>query len=130
MIDPISYSDSDGFRPRPKGQHFLLSARARTLSLKAVLRMSDEEARDTFKSLRWADNGGEPYCPRCGCVTVWAYKSRPSWKCAGCRHKFSVTSGTIFADRKLPLQDYLAAIAIFVSAVKGISALQLGRDLD
>jgi hypothetical protein len=44
--------------------------------------------------------------------------------------QFSVTSGTIFASRKLPIRDYLAAIAIFVNAVKGISALQLGRDLD
>jgi hypothetical protein len=44
--------------------------------------------------------------------------------------QFSVTSGTIFASRKLPIRDYLAAIAIFVNAAKGISALQLGRDLD
>ena len=51
-------------------------------------------------------------------------------KCKGCSHQFSVTSGTIFASRKLPIRDYLAAIAIFVNAVKGISALQLGRDLD
>lgn len=35
-------------------QHFLLSARARTLSLKAVARMSDEEAREAFqKSGGW-----------------------------------------------------------------------------
>jgi ISXO2-like transposase domain len=40
-----------------------------------------------------------------------------------------VTSGTIFHSRKLPPRDYLAAIAIFVNAVKGVSALQLGRDL-
>jgi hypothetical protein len=45
-------------------------------------------------------------------------------------HQFSVTSGTIFASRKLPVRDYLAAICIFVNAVKGVSALQLGRDLD
>lgn len=34
------------------------------------------------------------------------------------------------ASRKLPIRDYLSAIAIFVNAVKGITALQLGRDLD
>ena len=44
--------------------------------------------------------------------------------------QFSVTSGTIFANRKLPIRDYLVAIAIFVNAVKGILDLQLGRDLD
>ena len=30
----------------------------------------------------------------------------------------------------MPISHYLAAIAIFVNAVKGVSALQLGRDLD
>jgi hypothetical protein len=44
--------------------------------------------------------------------------------------RFSVTSGTIFASRKLPLRDILAAIAIFVNGAKGHSALQLSRDLD
>jgi len=51
------------------------------------------------------------------------------WRCKDCSHTFSVTSGTIFAFHKLPLRVYLAAIAIFTNAVKGISALQLGRDL-
>jgi hypothetical protein len=50
--------------------------------------------------------------------------------CKGCQRQFSVTSGTLFAWRKLPIAVYLAAIVLFVNAVKGISALQLGRDLD
>lgn len=40
-----------------------------------------------------------------------------------------MTSGTIFASRKLDFVDLLGAIAIFVNAVKGVSALQLSRDL-
>jgi hypothetical protein len=47
-----------------------------------------------------------------------------------CASQFSVTSGTIFANRKLAVRGYLLAIAIFVNGAKGISALQLGRDLD
>ncbi len=111
-------------------QHFLLSAAARTLSVSKVARMSDEEARDAFRLIRWSDNGGEPYCPACGCVHVYTYKARPLWKCRGCNHQFSVTSGTLFAGRKLPVRDYLLAIAIFVNGAKGHSALQLSRDLD
>lgn len=110
-------------------QHFLLSAAARTLSLSAVARLSDEEARDTFQRIRWADNNGEPYCPRCGCLRVRALATRPVWKCGGCKHQFSVTSGTIFDNRKRPIRDYLLAIAIFVNGAKGHSALQLSRDL-
>lgn len=111
-------------------QHFLLSAKARTLSLASILRMSEDEAHDRFTAIRFADNGGAAFCPRCECTAVYTYAARRIWKCKACNHQFSVTSGTIFANRKLPIRDYLAAICIFVNAVKGVSALQLGRDLD
>lgn len=111
-------------------QHFLLSAAARTLSLVKVMRMSDETARDTFKGIRWANNNGEPVCPSCGCVEIYDLTTRKIYKCAGCLKQFSVTSGTIFASRKLSLRDILAAIAIFTNGAKGYSALQLSRDLD
>ncbi len=110
--------------------HFLLSAKARTLSLGAIMRMTDDEAHGRFQAIRFADNGGAPFCPRCQGQNLYAYTTRHAWKCRPCQYQFTVTSGTIFASRKLPIRDYLAAIAIFVNAVKGISALQLGRDLN
>ena len=58
-------------------QHFLLTAAARTLSLSAVARMSDEEAHAKFVAIRWADNDGQPYCLKCGCVKVYTYATRP-----------------------------------------------------
>lgn len=111
-------------------QHFLLSAAARTLSLAKVMRMSDDAARETFKAIRWASTEGEPVCPKCGCVEAYDIATRQTFKCKGCLAQFSVTSGTIFASRKLPIRDILAAIAIFVNGAKGYSALQLSRDLD
>lgn len=110
-------------------QHFLLSSAARSLSLAKVARMSDDEARDAFRLIRWAATEGQPVCPRCECMGIYALKCRPAFMCKGCNHQFSVTSGTIFADRKLPVRDYLLAIAIFVNEVKGKSALALSRDL-
>ena len=112
------------------GQHFLLSSAARTLSLAKVMRMTDDQAFDTFKAIRWASTEGDPFCPRCGCVQIYNLSDNRRFKCAACLHKFSVTSGTIFASRKLALRDYLAAIAIFVNGAKGYAALQLSRDLD
>jgi len=111
-------------------QHFLLSAAARTLKLKSIYKMGEDAAWETFKAVRFADNGGEPYCPACGCVEPYFITTRRKWKCKGCAKQFSVTSGTIFASRKLDFTDILAAIAIFVNAAKGISSLQLARDLD
>jgi transposase-like protein len=92
--------------------------------------MSDEEAHAKFVEIRWSDNGGEPYCPKCGSVALYTYRARRLWKCKGCNKQFSVTSGTIFASRKLAVRDYLLAIAILMNGAKGMSALQLGRDLD
>ena len=92
--------------------------------------MSDEEARQAFKAIRWADTNGEPVCPNCECAAVNEYKSRPIFKCKGCQKQFSVTSGTIFANRKMPIRDILLAIAIFTNGAKGYAALQLSRDLD
>src|SRR5580693_4548387 len=112
-------------------QHFLLTARARTLSLGAVLRMSTEEAERAFARIRWSD--GKPVCPHCECAIVWDCRKAngaPRWRCKACRKSFSVTSGTLFAHHKLPLRTYLAAVAIFMNEVKGKSALAMSRDLD
>ena len=110
-------------------QHFLLSAAARTISLARVLRMSDVDAYTSFKAIRWAATNGEPVCPKCGCVSAYEISTRQRFKCKACLSQFSVTSGTIFASRKLPIRDLLAAIAIFTNGAKGHSALQLSRDL-
>jgi transposase-like protein len=112
-------------------QHFLLSAAARTLSLAQIMRMTDNEARYTFKRIRWSANDGEPFCPHCGCLTAYTLaETPPRWKCSACRRKFSLTSGTLFHSRKLPVRDYLSIIALFVNGVKGTSALQISRDLN
>jgi len=111
-------------------QHFLLSAQARTLSLRSIYQGGEEAAYATFRKLRWASTDGEPVCPRCGCVDAWEIKTRRKFDCKGCRHQYSVTSGTIFAFRKMAFVDLLAAICLVTNGAKGISALQLARDVD
>jgi transposase-like protein len=111
-------------------QHFLLSAAARSISPKAVFKMGEDKAYETFKAIRWAASDGEATCPRCGCVETYEISTRRRFKCVACHHQFSVTSGTIFASRKLSFTDLLAAIVIFVNGAKGVAALQLSRDLD
>lgn len=108
--------------------HFLLSAAARTLSLREIYKAGEDAAYDTFKAMRWEN--GEPVCPKCGSVEAYEISTRRKFKCKDCCHQFSVTSGTIFASRKMSFCDLLGAICIFVNAVKGLSALQLSRDLD
>ncbi|MDD5272364.1 MAG: IS1595 family transposase, partial [Methylovulum sp.] len=110
-------------------QHFLLSAKARSLSLMQIFTLTDESAFDLFKESRWGDN--DPACPTCGLTDKHYFiKTRKQWRCKGCNHTFSITSGTLFAHHKLPLRIYLGAVALFTNTAKGFSALQLSRDLD
>ncbi len=110
-------------------QHFLLSAQARTLSLRKIFSLSDDQAFEMFKQSRWGHH--DAICPCCGnAAKHYFIKTRRQRRCRDCNHTFSVTSGTIFSSHKLPLKVYLAAIAIYCNAVKGLSALQLARDLD
>jgi len=113
-------------------QHFLLSSAARSLSMMKLYSMSDDEAFEVFKTVRWYNTNGVPVCPKCGTVGSYFIKSRKQFRCRDlqCNHTFSVTSGTIFASNKKPLKIYLIAIALFVNSVKGISALQLSRELE
>lgn len=74
-------------------QHFLLSPAAKTLSLVKVMRMSEEEARASFRKIRWTETEGEPICPECGCVDRYDLKTRQVYKCKGCGKQFSITSG-------------------------------------
>src|SRR6478736_5573231 len=113
-------------------QHFLLSKSAKTLSLAQVFRMTDAEAEEAFRAVRWASTAGAPVCPSCGSLDAYDCRrpnGAPRFRCRECKKDFSITSGTLFASHKLPLRGYLAAVAIFCNEVKGKSMLALSRDL-
>jgi len=96
------------------------------------MRMTNEEAETMFARIRWPETDGSPVCPECACQAVYNVrrpKGPPRWRCKACNKEFTVTSGTLFAWHKLPVQSYLAAIAIFCNEVKGKAALALSRDL-
>ncbi|MCK0149593.1 IS1595 family transposase [Marivita sp. S6314] len=111
-------------------QHFLLSAASRTLSLRAIYKAGEAAAYQTFCEMRWPETNGEAVCPRCSHDATYKITTRRKFKCKACAHQFSVTSGTIFASRKMDFVDLLAAICIIVNASKGVSMIQLSRDLD
>ncbi|MBY0566096.1 MAG: IS1595 family transposase [Hyphomonadaceae bacterium] len=113
-------------------QHFLLQRQAKSLSIAQVCAMSDAQAEMTFRHLRWPETEGAPVCPRCGCLDAYETR-RPTgllmFRCKGCNKNFSITSGTLFASRKMTFKQYLLAIALFCNEVKGKSMLALSRDL-
>ena len=67
--------------------------RRKDLSLAKVSRMSEDEARDCFRQIRWAETEGKPVCPNCACAAVYSFRSRPIFKCKACEKQFSVSPG-------------------------------------
>lgn len=110
-------------------QHFLLSAASRATSLRAIYKAGEDAAYQTFCEMRWPETNGEAVCPRCSHDETYTITTRRKFKCKACAHQFSVTSGTIFASRKMDFVDLLAAIFILVNASKGVSMVQLSRDI-
>src|SRR5882672_2935940 len=95
-----------------------------------VMDFTDEQAREYFERLRWP-NG--PICPHCGSQNAYRLQgnsTRPGLlECRDCRKQFSVTVGCVMEDSHLPLRTWARAFHLMCSSKKGISALQLQRNL-
>lgn len=92
-------------------------------------RFPDEAAaRAYFERNRW---NGEVTCPHCGSLSVAPVKSmRPMpYRCRDCRQHFSVRTGTVLAESRLPLHKWLMAIYMMTTARKGIPSTQMAREL-
>lgn len=89
---------------------------------------NEETAPKVFETRRW---GNEPVCGHCGSVDVVEVKDHKSmpYRCRDCRNHFSVRTGTILAESRLPLQKWLLAIYMHASARKGIPSTQMAREL-
>lgn len=92
-----------------------------------------DKARAHFEALRWP-NGR--VCPHCGVVgddqsTLLKGKSHRAglYKCKACAEPFTATIGTVYEDSKVPLNKWLLATHLMCASKKGISALQLQREL-
>lgn len=110
-------------------QHFLLSSKARDFDREKELDILDEEgAVQYLAKYRWPD--GKQTCPACGAVSQHRFRKRyRHWRCRECSRDFSVTVGTIFQDRKLPVKKLLQAIYSYSSAQKGFPAVTLSGDI-
>lgn len=89
---------------------------------------SEQVCRDYLETVRWE---GALQCPYADCEhnKVFKFSNGKVYKCAKCKRQYSVKVGTIFEDSRISLQKWYAAIYLITSHKKGISSLQLHRDL-
>jgi transposase-like protein len=99
--------------------------------------VDETAAREFIESKLWPDG---PVCPHCG--SMEAYKLTPKagskspvrtgvYKCKrkDCKKQFTVRVGTIFEDSHIPFSKWLMMIHLMTSSKKGVSSLQISREL-
>jgi transposase-like protein len=79
-----------------------------------------------FERIRW---NLKPICPYCESNKSGERHKDFRFNCKNCKKSYSVTTGTHLHNTRLELKTWLYAISIITDAKKGVSALQLQRNL-
>ena len=103
---------------------------ATTISVTKLFRLfPDEDA--CYRWLEAARWNSQPVCPHCGGVeNIRPARSKPRTYWHGdCRKHFTVTTKTRMHATKRLLQNWIYAIYLVMTARKGVSAMQLSKEL-
>lgn len=88
---------------------------------------TEESVIEYYLSIRYP-NG--VYCNHCGSAQVYQKTSRKKvFNCPDCNNTFSSFKGTIFEKSSTDLRKWMYAIHLFINGKKGISGLQLQREI-
>lgn len=90
---------------------------------------TEQKCREYLELLRW---GNVVRCPFCMGKNPNRFKDGKTLKCSDnrCRKKFNIKTGTIFENSKISLRKWFTAIYIHSSHKKGVSSIQLSKDIN
>ena len=95
--------------------------------LELLENVKDEtDARNLITKMRW---DGTPICPHCDSTEICAFSDKKRYCCKSCDKQFTVTVGTIFENSKIPLKKWLIALFFAISNKKGITSIQLSKQI-
>lgn len=87
----------------------------------------DEEiCQEHFAKIRFAN--GE-YCPHCKHGVIYKFSNGKRYRCASCKQDFTIKTGTVFGESKIPLRKWFIAIYLLTTSSKGISSVQLAKQV-
>ena len=91
---------------------------------------TEDSARIYLELRRW---NGNPTCPKCDSGTkqypVKRHGNEGYFECGVCELVYTVRTGTIFERSRVPLHKWMFAIYLVVTARKGVSSLQLSKEI-
>jgi transposase-like protein len=97
-----------------------------------VGRLTEDEARGILENIRWPKGIKCPHCESINIVRIEgkAKKVRDGLlRCKDCRKQFTVTVGTLMQGSHITLRQWVQAFHSMCSHKKGVSSLQLQRNL-
>ena len=87
----------------------------------------DQETARVYLESRLWPNG--PRCPVCGLGERVTARKDGFYRCNQCKEDFTVRTGTIFERSHVPLHKWIYAMYLLVTARKGISSMQLAKEI-
>jgi transposase-like protein len=107
-----------------------MSRKAVNIAVPDVTGMSKRECVDWLVKARWGSRD-TVCCPHCGTTGRHYWRALEyRWKCQGCGSTFSVTSGTVYANHRRPLQQIVANALMFLNSAGGQTALETKRNFN
>lgn len=85
-----------------------------------------ETARTYLEGRRWPEG---VRCPTCGSGERITPRAGGYYRCGACVEDFTVRTGTVFERSHVPLNKWLYSMYFLVTARKGISSLQLSKEI-
>ena len=90
----------------------------------------NESAAQWLEKARWGD-GPHIVCPHCDSErTSRTTRSGSPYRCKDCRKHFSVRTGSALAESRIPLGKWLVAAYQDLTNLKGVSSMNLSRDIN
>ena len=98
--------------------------------IEAVSEFGDEEKAEAWLiAQRWPDGMRCPYCNGAEISPRKTARKTPQYRCRECRKDFTVKTGTIMQDSKLPLSKWALGFYLCTTNLKGVSSMKIHRDL-
>lgn len=85
-----------------------------------------EAARKYLEETMWPHG---PVCPKCGSLDRITTRKGGFYRCNPCKLDFTIRTGTIFGRSHIPLHKWIYAMYLMMTARKGISSLQLSKEI-
>ena len=87
---------------------------------------SEEACRRHFEAIRFAKGD---FCPHCKHTKIFRFSDGLRYRCDKSKQDFTIKTGTLFGESKIPLQKWFIAIYLLTTNKKGISSVSLAEQV-